>query len=483
MKRTVSLLVLLLGLAMVCTASQHPESSQLPIDAGCTAVYATDGEIALGGNNKDSAKPFTRIWFVPGEDGDYGRVYVGYEDFYKQGGMNDQGLFFDGLAVLKSVDVPKGDKERGGLGLIDRIMRDCATVDCVINYFDTYHLRDTWRHQYMFGDASGNAAIIEPLTAIRMEGNYQVVTNFYQSESMPESYDDRRYQTATEMLETAEEVSVESIRDVMDAVHQAQSSPTLYTTIYDLKQQLVYLHYFHDYDNVRVFDLGEELARGPHGYEMESLFPQNSSAERWKRPIITSYESFVESNIDTSVSTDNYDAYEGTYLLPHDEDEGLFEPETVSVVSDDYKLWLVFLPVGIQFEFLPRSDGSFFHVEFLANLSQPHRVLCDLTFDVDPNGEVTQLNIDYGEVMLNCERQSDEVLPGFVPILPVERPESEAEEVEPGEPAIPGTESGPAEASTDDGLPLNILWIVGLAGGLILLGGAGLFFGLRARRN
>jgi len=43
--------------------------------------------------------PLTNVWFIPGENGDYGRVYFGFEDLQAQGGMNDRGLFFDGLGI------------------------------------------------------------------------------------------------------------------------------------------------------------------------------------------------------------------------------------------------------------------------------------------------------------------------------------------------------------------------------------------------
>ena len=65
----------------------------------CTAFMMSDGENVLVCNNEDYKIPYTRVWFVPAEKGQYGRVYFGYDNWSPQGGMNDQGLFFDFFAT------------------------------------------------------------------------------------------------------------------------------------------------------------------------------------------------------------------------------------------------------------------------------------------------------------------------------------------------------------------------------------------------
>jgi hypothetical protein len=92
---------------------------------GCTVLYATDGELMLGGNNEDYFNPLTKVWFIPGEAGSSGRVYFGFDDFFPQGGMNDQGLFFDILALETEMPVSMEGKEYGG-NLVDTAMAGCA---------------------------------------------------------------------------------------------------------------------------------------------------------------------------------------------------------------------------------------------------------------------------------------------------------------------------------------------------------------------
>ena len=110
-------------------------SGFLSPDMGCTVIYAANDEVALGGNNEDYINPFTMAWFLPPVDGEFGRVYFGYEGFIWGGGMNDQGLFFDALAVDQPMTVFQGEKLKYDGSLPDKAMKECANVDCVIDIF------------------------------------------------------------------------------------------------------------------------------------------------------------------------------------------------------------------------------------------------------------------------------------------------------------------------------------------------------------
>jgi hypothetical protein len=241
----------------------QPFSGFLSPDMGCSVIYAANDQVALGGNNEDYINPFTMAWFLPPANGEFGRVYFGYEGFIWGGGMNDQGLFFDALAVDQPMSVFQGEKQKYDGSLPDKAMKECASVDCVIEIFSQYHTFDTWYHQFMFGDAQGNSVIIEPNQFLRSQQDYQVVTNFYQSQTyIPTCNTCSRYITAAAMFEDADQFSVELIRDILDAVHIDQGSPTLYSNVYDLKERVIYLYHFHDYENVVVLQLDEELAKG-----------------------------------------------------------------------------------------------------------------------------------------------------------------------------------------------------------------------------
>lgn len=396
MRKTPSILtvVVLLSLVAGCRSpnvtwqqaseSAVPYAAQLDSRQGCTVFYAADGEMALGGNNEDYWDPFTYVWFVPSEEGAYGRAYFGYEDFRPQGGVNDQGLFFDGLAVGRTVEVPQGDKLAYGDNLTDKALAECATVACVLELFDRYHAADSWDYQFLFGDSTGDSAIVEPLAFIRGEGQFQVASNFYQSEIAPEHASCWRFKTATEMLESTPFLSVELFRDVLEATHQEGSSPTLYSNIYDLKQGRIYLYYFHDYDNVVVLDLAEELAMGAHIYEIASLFPRNEAAEQWAQPYISRYEQLLEERLAPDIDPDIYDAYVGQYEVPVE----LKSPSPpLTVIREGDRLFEQLGALWKQ-ELLPQSETSFFTIAFEG--TQP-RVDHEVTFIQDETGRVTHL--------------------------------------------------------------------------------------------
>ena len=79
------------------------------------------------------------------------------------------------------------DKPNVPLGqLIDKVMSECATVDEVLEIFDRYNLAFMKRLMFFIADEYGDSAIIEGNTVLRKKGKYQVVTNFYQSETRKE---------------------------------------------------------------------------------------------------------------------------------------------------------------------------------------------------------------------------------------------------------------------------------------------------------
>jgi hypothetical protein len=372
----------------IASCGQRPGEAEfhgpMPPDMGCTVIYAYDGQVALGGNNEDYMDPFTKVWFLPPEDGKYGRVYFGFDNYIWSGGMNDQGLFFDALAVDELVRVPREGKPVYQGTLADKAMAECATVDCVVQLFSDYNtVWDTWRHQFMFGDAAGDSVIIEPLAMLRNEGGYQVATNFYQSRTGQHTCP--RYRTATGMLKNADALSVELFRDILDAVHVEDGAHTLYSNVYDLKNRLVYLYLFHDYDHVVIFDLEEELAQGKHSYDLLSLFPENEAAERYAQPKVEYLEKERAKRPTVDVDPVVYEAYVGQYEVPAE--MGL--PYTFfSVAQDGDELYLQVKADKAWYELTPQSETSFFHL----SLHDDFRV----TFDLDESGQAAQFLYEAG---------------------------------------------------------------------------------------
>ncbi len=330
-------------------------------DMGCTVFYATDGEVALGGNNEDYCIPFTKVWFIPAEDGRYGRVYFGYENYIWSGGMNDQGLFFDAMAIDQPVLVPRDGKPVYEGTLADKAMAECATTDCVVALFEEYHTYDTWYHQFLFGDAQGTSAIIEPLAVLRNEGGYQVGTNFYQSTTPENQRTCPRYRAATRMLDGAEAVTVDLFREILDATHVEGDCPTLYSNVYDLTNRRVYLYYYHDYENVVVLDLEAELARGVRTLDLPALFPPNEQAERWAAPAVERLGQERALRPAAHVDPAVLEAYVGRYEVPGE--MGLPYPFFGVALDGDTLLFQLKTDKG-WYPLTPQSETSFYHLSF-----------------------------------------------------------------------------------------------------------------------
>ncbi|MDP8268342.1 MAG: hypothetical protein P9L97_06385, partial [Candidatus Tenebribacter davisii] len=127
----------------------------------CSMFTKTVDGKTLVGNNEDWKDPNTVIWFQPGEGEKFDCMYVGFDDYFPQGGMNETGLCFDGFAT-KSKPITKAAGKPGFQGIMNKhIMETCSTIDEVIAEFDKYNLQFLDGAMLMFVDKTGDAVIIE----------------------------------------------------------------------------------------------------------------------------------------------------------------------------------------------------------------------------------------------------------------------------------------------------------------------------------
>ncbi len=242
---------------------------------GCTIVMVAKGKIVLAGNNEDWKNPKTKIWFIPAANGEYGRVCVGFDDMYAQGGMNDQGLFIDANALAPTGWEPIEGKPtfRGSL---DKILAECATVEDAIAFCDKYNFPGLARARFPIADRTGASVVIEygqgKVQYVRKTGDYQIATNFVITNVKGENYPCTRYKIADKMLKNADDVSLDLVRAALSATHQENQYPTVYSNICDLKNGMLYLYNFHNFEEVVQFNLQEELKKGRKTYDIPSLF-------------------------------------------------------------------------------------------------------------------------------------------------------------------------------------------------------------------
>jgi hypothetical protein len=242
----------------------------------------SNGEVVLVGNNEDSKIPHTRVWFIPAEDERFGRVYFGYDNWSPQGGMNDQGLFFDYFSVPKLEMKKSREKPPFPGPFTDTMMAKCATVDDVLEMLSKYYIQWNPKIQMFVVDKTGISAIIEGDTVVQNCDAYQVVTNFRLSR-IPEdqrpcswpAWSCPRYKKAEKILLKTDTPTVAHFRDILKATHRSSYNligSTQYSNIYDLTNGLVYLYYLNDFDNRIVFNLSDELKKGHHYFDLPPLF-------------------------------------------------------------------------------------------------------------------------------------------------------------------------------------------------------------------
>ncbi|MGD9307759.1 MAG: hypothetical protein PVG51_01400 [Desulfosarcina sp.] len=272
-------------LFIICLFITLPSSTQI---FACTGFFAAQGDMALVGNNEDYFNTTqTKIVVRPPEGRKYGRLFFGFEsskphhgfgNFNPQGGMNDQGLFFDCFATPLLQVTGSENKQRFQEHPFEILLAECATVEEVTARFDHYKLEFMRTFQIFIADKSGRSAIIEGDKIVRKSGWYQVVTSFYHSKPSLGGYPCKRYETVLSLLDNTRSVSIEQFKNILDKTHVENSKykgrivETLYSNIYDLRKGVVYVYYRHDFDNEIVINIKNEFIKGKRSYDLQSLF-------------------------------------------------------------------------------------------------------------------------------------------------------------------------------------------------------------------
>ena len=116
----------------------------------------------------------------------------------------------------------------------------------------------------LFGDADGDAFLVDGELIIKKENSYLITTNFRISDITEPPNPCIRYVIAKLALARAESFLIDLFRDILKQTAQKPPFPTLYSNIYDLKEGVVYLYQFQNFETPYLFDLREELREGFH---------------------------------------------------------------------------------------------------------------------------------------------------------------------------------------------------------------------------
>jgi antitoxin component YwqK of YwqJK toxin-antitoxin module len=248
---------------------------------GCTVFKSTNKKITYVGSNEDYKRSNSQIFFIPAKNGKYGHVLFGYNGSV-QSGINEKGLFWDGLRAYPYVKVENAsNKPDIGGNVLYKILEECASVDEVIKLFETFYWDGFKVAQLMIVDKTGESAIItykeNKLTITRTKNLFQVCTNFrISSEHDTKNYHwynigSKRFKKATQLLEN-QELKADDCISILKATHQNNIfSKTIYSSVFNLNTGDIHISINGDFSKIMKINLFEELENGKHSYLLYDL--------------------------------------------------------------------------------------------------------------------------------------------------------------------------------------------------------------------
>jgi len=87
-----------------------------------------------------------------------------------------------------------------------------------------------------------------------------------------ENYPCRRYNTADKIFAEADTLSVDLIRNILDACKQTGRALTVYSNVYDLTNGIIYLYNMSEFNNPVVLNMAEELKKDTRTLSIAELF-------------------------------------------------------------------------------------------------------------------------------------------------------------------------------------------------------------------
>ncbi len=247
----------------------------------CTVFMKTNGKITLVSANEDFKKQNSQLWFIPAKEGRYGHVIFGY-DGSLQSGMNEKGLFWDGLrAYPKSKNNPTNIPLNIGGNVLYKILEECANVDEVIQLFSKYYWEGFQIAQLMVADKNGKSVILtyqnNTLRITKNSKSYQICTNFRISNDDDFEnfhwYDigSGRFKKARKLLDE-NKFSIRHAFNILEKTAQKNIfAHTIYSSVVDLNSGDIHISVNANFSRLAKINLHQELKKGKHSYYLSEL--------------------------------------------------------------------------------------------------------------------------------------------------------------------------------------------------------------------
>ena len=287
-----------------------------------------DGKTIVG-NNEDWISPNSQFWFDPGDQENYGVMYMGLLDNFAQGAINEAGLVFDGFGnPYLEVKNTAGKINKPISEVVKHVMQKMDEVRAVKEYFSTINLSSMAGSMLVFVDQSGDYLIVEGDELIIGNESEKTFSNFYYSQiDSIEEVTLANVQNGLQFLKTSKsEVSFDYCGSVMHSLSNVDNL-TQYSTLYDLDQLTIKVYLYNDFTQAVELDLKNEIKKGERNVMIADLFPKDSKGylhfakyndktdptkflQEWTKPYAESEEKLVKHGFAFSL---NWIGYEWLY--------------------------------------------------------------------------------------------------------------------------------------------------------------------------
>ncbi|MFT5512258.1 MAG: hypothetical protein ACI8SE_000655 [Bacteroidia bacterium] len=256
------------------------------------------------GCNEDAWRTTSKVWFKNAENPDeYGAGFTGSRQVASsmtapQSGMNERGLTFSRLVASypkQSNTFLNRIKITNEVDYLTDILQKCATVEEVKKYIEQYDHSVFIDDVYIYIDGTGKYLVVEPYKLIEGNDPYYVLSNFCPSITDNDNARNlERYRKGEDFLNAhklnASLSFCSALSDTMHVCRSRNGDGTLLTSIWDTKDGLVNLYFYHSYESTVQFKLTKELSKGDHIINIPDLFPKSLEFERlesYKTPFNT----------------------------------------------------------------------------------------------------------------------------------------------------------------------------------------------------
>lgn len=196
----------------------------IPISASaCSVLYYVDsetGKIYVVNNEDYWYDVDAYIQIEPKTKKKLARLWYGWDNF-AQGGINENGLFFDAAVTPEQEKIKGYGNPKNNLG--DKILANCSTVEEGLVFLEKEKIALNKSHM-LFGDKSGKAVIVEWVDGERklhwIKDNKLIMTNYLLSEPEAGNYPCYRNESIekriAEMENSKEQINILKVETHLD---------------------------------------------------------------------------------------------------------------------------------------------------------------------------------------------------------------------------------------------------------------------------